>query len=102
MNERRRGRPCPLDASHLIDKGQFQNGVKGFREHKQSFNAIGEAKVSALRSLLDAGLDVLLSDVDVVWMGNPMEYLDSGHVAMADIAGREMGSGGNWGQGGRG
>jgi hypothetical protein len=75
-----------MDASHLIDKAQFTHSVKGFREHKQSFNAIGEAKVSALLGLVDAGLDVLLSDVDVVWTGNPVEYLASGHLALVDVA----------------
>ena len=75
-----------MDASHLIDKGQFQASVKGFREHKQSFNAIGEAKILALRGLMDAGLDVLLSDVDVVWQGNPLQYLSSGQLALADVA----------------
>ena len=75
-----------MDASHLIDKGQFHHSVMGFREHKQSFNAIGEAKVLALRGLLDAGVHVLLSDVDVVWTGNPVAYLGSGHLALADVA----------------
>jgi len=75
-----------MDASHLIVKEQFTHSVKGFREHKRSFNAIGIAKVLALQGLLAAGLDVLLSDADVVWVGNPLAYLGSGHLAVADIA----------------
>ena len=55
--------------------------MQGFREHRQSFNAIGLAKVRALGQLLAEGADVLLSDVDVVWMASPVPYLRSGHLA---------------------
>tara|TARA_B110000090_G_scaffold201878_1_gene244454 strand:+ start:2332 stop:2763 length:432 start_codon:yes stop_codon:yes gene_type:complete len=52
----------------------------GHRERKHVFNKIGIVKTTALLALLNAGLDVLISDVDVVWLNSPAKYFKSGQV----------------------
>ena len=73
------------DASALVDKTNLGTGVRGFRENHVSFNVIGLAKVRALARLLDRGFHLVVSDVDVVWLSDPSEYLVSGQAALADV-----------------
>lgn len=73
------------DASALVDKTNLGTGVRGFRENVVSFNVIGLAKIRALARLLDRGFHIVVSDVDVVWLSDPSEYLVSGQAALADV-----------------
>ena len=79
-----------MDASDAIDKSEMNDprvevadvGYRGTR----GFNLLGEAKTASIAKLLDMGLDVFLSDIDVVWLRNPMNYFESGQLALADVA----------------
>ena len=79
-----------MDASDAIDKSEMndprvQVADVGYRMTR-GFNLLGEAKTASIAKLLDMGLDVFLSDIDVVWLRNPMHYFESGQLALADVA----------------
>ena len=81
-----------MDASDSIDKSAMDDdsaGVvaeTGWRHSGVGFNLLGEAKTASLAKLLDAGLNVFLSDVDVVWLRDPTAYFETGQLANADVA----------------
>ena len=79
-----------MDASDAIDKSEMNDprvevADVGYRMTR-GFNLLGEAKTASIAKLLDMGLDVFLSDVDVVWLRNPSDYFESGQLALADVA----------------
>ena len=79
-----------MDASDAIDKSEMNDprvevADVGYRMTR-GFNLLGEAKTASIAKLLDMGLDVFLSDIDVVWLRNPMNYFESGQLALADVA----------------
>ena len=81
-----------MDASDSIDKSAMDDGAAGvvaetgWRHSGVGFNLLGEAKTASLAKLLDAGLNVFLSDVDVVWLRDPTAYFETGQLANADVA----------------
>ena len=81
-----------MDASDSIDKSAMDDGAAGvvaetgWRHSGVGFNLLGEAKTASLAKLLDAGLNVFLSDVDVVWLRDPRAYFETGQLANADVA----------------
>jgi len=45
-----------------------------FKTEKQSTHKLSRQKVALARLFTDSGYDILLSDVDVVWMRDPQPY----------------------------
>ena len=78
-----------LNATKLIDSNSLVTDSKqlliGHREHKDVFNKIGMVKTKTLLELLTVGLNVLISDVDVVWLNSPARYFQSGQTKRAHI-----------------
>jgi len=79
-----------MDASDTIDKSEMNDprvevADVGYRMTR-GFNLLGEAKTASIAKLLDMGLNVFLSDIDVIWLRNPMNYFESGQLALADVA----------------
>jgi hypothetical protein len=61
-------------------------GIDSFRENTDAFNALMRAKVKCIEAVLRAGYDLAVSDVDVAWVRNPLEYYASGQLADVDVA----------------
>jgi hypothetical protein len=84
----RRGEPCVSaallhrDASLSLEGGSYlRNDVAGFKK-------LGKVKALFTERLLAEGYDVLLSDVDSVWLGDPFPFLGGARtpgLAHADL-----------------
>ena len=75
------------DADALSDVSSSKNGpLIGHRENKAVFNQIGIVKTRVLSALLRANVTTLMSDVDVVWLRDPRNYLKSGELRRAHVA----------------
>jgi hypothetical protein len=59
------------NVSTVVQSGKSE--WKYYRHHKTSFLELGLVKAAFLWELLNLGYDVLISDLDVVWLGNGWE-----------------------------
>ena len=82
----RMGASDSIDKSAMDDDSAGVVAETGWRHSGVGFNLLGEAKTASLAKLLDAGLNVFLSDVDVVWLRDPTAYFETGQLANADVA----------------
>ena len=60
------------NVSTVVQSGKSE--WKYYRHHKTSFLELGLVKAAFLWELLNLGYDVLISDLDVVWLGNGWEH----------------------------
>ena len=83
-------------ASTVVQSGASE--WKYYRHHKSSFLELGLVKAAFLWELLNIGYDVLISDLDVVWLGSAWErwmsyrgeparppLAEAGLLALADV-----------------
>jgi len=67
-------------------KDALNIGIDSFRENTDAFNALMRAKVKCIEVMLRSGYNLAVSDVDVAWIRNPLEYFASGTLADVDVA----------------
>jgi len=61
---------------YMGSKGMDQNSVKAdFGWGSPKFHKMGRDKIRLIRDFAKIGLDVLISDIDVVWLEDPFPYL---------------------------
>ena len=72
VRRERRGANRRLGRHRQVGDGRPGRGCGGRGiSNDEGFNLLGEAKTASIAKLLDMGLNVFLSDVDVVWLRNP-------------------------------
>lgn len=54
----------------------MSSAAEDFRPHPESVHRISSQKVALARLFIDFGYDIVLSDVDMIWLRDPAPFFD--------------------------